>query len=77
IVDTPMVAGMIATEEAKAGLLQVVPMPLHGIMGPEVIAKVLIWLTDVDNSHMTGQTIYVDGGSDVVLRGDNIWDLAQ
>ncbi len=77
IVATPMTADMIATEEARTGLLQVVPMPLHGIMGPEVIAKALIWLTSEDNSHMTGQTIYIDGGSDVVLRGDNIWDLTQ
>ena len=77
IVATPMTAEMIATEEARAGLLQVVPMPLHGIMDPVAIAKALIWLTSVDNTHMTGQTIYIDGGSDVVLRGDNIWDLAQ
>ncbi len=77
IVATPMTAEMIATEEARAGLLQVVPMPLHGIMDPVAIAKALIWLTSEDNTHMTGQTIYIDGGSDVVLRGDNIWDLAQ
>lgn len=77
IVATPMTKDMIATEEAKTGLLQVVPMPLNGIMEPEVIARVLIWLTSVENSHMAGQTIYVDGGSDVMLRGDNIWDLAQ
>jgi NAD(P)-dependent dehydrogenase (short-subunit alcohol dehydrogenase family) len=77
IVDTPMVADMIATEEARKGLLEIVPMPLNGLMKPEVIAKALIWLTSEDNTHMTGQTIYIDGGSDVVLRGDNIWDLAK
>lgn len=73
IVETPMTKDMIATEEAKAGLLQVVPMPLNGIMQPEVIAKALIWIGSEENTHMTGQTIYIDGGSDVVLRGDNIW----
>jgi NAD(P)-dependent dehydrogenase (short-subunit alcohol dehydrogenase family) len=73
IVVTPMTQDMIATEEAKAGLLQIVPMPLNGIMGPEVIAKALIWLAGEENSHMTGQTIYIDGGSDVVLRGEDIW----
>jgi NAD(P)-dependent dehydrogenase (short-subunit alcohol dehydrogenase family) len=77
IVETPMVADMIATEEARKGLLEIVPMPLNGLMKPEVIAKALIWLTSEDNTHMTGQTIYIDGGSDVVLRGDNIWDLAK
>jgi NAD(P)-dependent dehydrogenase (short-subunit alcohol dehydrogenase family) len=77
IVETPMVADMIATEEARKGMLEMVPMPLNGFMKPEVIAKALIWLTSEDNTHMTGQTIYIDGGSDVVLRGDNIWDLAK
>lgn len=73
IVETPMTKDMIATEEAKASLLQVVPMPLNGIMEPKVIAHALIWLGGEDNTHMTGQTIYIDGGSDVVLRGDDIW----
>ena len=77
IVATPMTADMLTTKEAVDGLLQQVPMPLNGIMEAEVIAKALIWLTSEDNTHMTGQTIYIDGGSDVVLRGDNIWDLAK
>jgi len=54
IVETPVTKDMIATDEAKAGLLQVVPMPLNGIMRPEVVAKALIWLGSEDNSHMTG-----------------------
>lgn len=74
IVVTPMVKDMIATEEGRAGLAAVVPMPLNGYMGPEVVADLLVWLTGVSNSHVTGQTIYIDGGSDATLRGDNIWD---
>jgi NAD(P)-dependent dehydrogenase (short-subunit alcohol dehydrogenase family) len=74
IVRTPMVADMISTEEARAGLDQMVPMPLNYYMEPETVAALLIWLTSVENSHVTGQTVYIDGGSDAVLRGDNIWD---
>jgi NAD(P)-dependent dehydrogenase (short-subunit alcohol dehydrogenase family) len=77
IVKTPMVADMIATTEAREGLLKVVPMPLHGFMEPEAVASLLIWLTGTENTHTTGQTIYIDGGSDAVLRGDNIWELAK
>jgi enoyl-[acyl-carrier-protein] reductase (NADH) len=51
-------------------------MPLNYYLEPENVAYLLIWLTSVENTHVTGQTIYIDGGSDVVLRGDNIWDLA-
>ncbi len=77
IVKTPMVADMIATKEARDGLATVVPMPLHGFMEPEAVASLLIWLTSVENTHTTGQTIYIDGGSDAALRGENIWDLAK
>jgi NAD(P)-dependent dehydrogenase (short-subunit alcohol dehydrogenase family) len=74
IVRTPMVEDMIATEEARAGLDQMVPMPLNYYMEPETVAALLVWLTSVENTHVTGQTIYIDGGSDAVLRGDNVWD---
>jgi NAD(P)-dependent dehydrogenase (short-subunit alcohol dehydrogenase family) len=76
IVKTPMVAEMIATKEARDAISAMVPMPLHGYMEPEVVASLLIWLTSPENTHTTGQTIYIDGGSDVALRGENIWDLA-
>ncbi len=36
-----------------------------------------MWLASEANAHVTGQTIYIDGGSEAVLRGDNVWDLAQ
>ena len=52
-------------------------MPLHGFMKAEVVADLLIWLTSEANTHVTGQTIYIDGGSDVAIRGENIWDLAK
>ena len=73
IVKTPMVAEMIATQEGRDGLAKVVPMPLNGYLEPENVADLLIWLTSEANSHVTGQTIYIDGGSDAVIRGDDIW----
>jgi NAD(P)-dependent dehydrogenase (short-subunit alcohol dehydrogenase family) len=76
IVKTPMVADMIATQEARDAISSMVPMPLNGFMEPEVVASLLIWLTSTENTHTTGQTIYIDGGSDAVLRGENIWNQA-
>jgi NAD(P)-dependent dehydrogenase (short-subunit alcohol dehydrogenase family) len=73
IVETPMVAAMIETEEQRAGLLQMVPMPLNGVMAAEVPAHLLAWLVGVENSHLCGQLVFVDGGSDVVIRGDSTW----
>ena len=74
IVKTPMVAEMIATKEGRDGLAKVVPMPLHGYLEPESVADLIIWLASPINTHVTGQTIYIDGGSDAVLRGDEVWE---
>ncbi|MGN8246802.1 SDR family oxidoreductase [Cellulomonas soli] len=73
IVTTPMTAEMIATAEAREHLLTLVPMPLHGIMGPEVPAALHAWLVGETNTHVCGQIVFVDGGSDVVLRGEEGW----
>lgn len=43
----------------------------------ESIANLLIWLTSVENTHCAGQTVYCDGGSDVVLRGEDAWGWAD
>jgi NAD(P)-dependent dehydrogenase (short-subunit alcohol dehydrogenase family) len=75
IVKTPMVDDLAKSPEAKETLRQNVPMPLNGFMEPEVVADLLIWLTNAENTHVTGQTIYIDGGYDITLRGENIWDL--
>lgn len=77
IVRTPMVAEMIATQEGRDALDQQVPMPCNYYLEPENVGHLLAWLTSVENTHTTGQTIYIDGGSDAALRGDNIWDLAE
>ncbi len=73
IVETPMVADMIATEEARTAISQMVPMPLNGFMKPRQVAYLLAWLASEENTHTTGQTIYIDGGSDAAIRGDNVW----
>jgi len=73
IVKTPMVAGMIDTPEAREAISKIVPMPLNGFMEPETVAALLIWLTGIQNTHVTGQTIYIDGGFERIVRGEDIW----
>jgi NAD(P)-dependent dehydrogenase (short-subunit alcohol dehydrogenase family) len=73
IIRTPMVADMIGTPEGAAALAEVVPMPLNGFADPIVCARLLAFLTSVDNTHLCGQVVFVDGGSDVVIRGDSTW----
>lgn len=69
-----MTAAMLATPEGRAMVDAAVPMPLNGHSDAVVIAKLLAWLTSEENTHTTGQTIYIDGGADATLRGDDIWN---
>ena len=77
IVTTTMTEELRATPESVAFLDAVVPMPLNYHQPPESIANLCLWLTSVENSHCAGQTIYCDGGADVVLRGEDAWSWAD
>ena len=50
-----------------------VPMPLHGHARAEQVAPLLGWLAGPENTHVTGQVVFIDGGADAVLRGDRTW----
>lgn len=70
---TPMTQDLLSTDEGKAMVDAAVPMPLNYHQGPEVIAALMAWLASEENTHVTGQTIYIDGGADASIRGDDIW----
>ena len=73
VIRTPMTEPYMATPEGREALLSMVPMPLNGPAGPEVVAHLLSWLVSEQNSHVTGQVISIDGGADVLKRGDDIF----
>lgn len=68
-----MTEGLLATKEGAAMVDASVPMPLNYHQSAESVALLLAWLSSEENTHTTGQTIYVDGGADASLRGDDIW----
>lgn len=73
VVRTPMSEPLFADERMKAIMDRAVPMPLNGYAGPEAIAAALGWLISPENTHMTGQVLYVDGGAEVSLRGPSVF----
>jgi NAD(P)-dependent dehydrogenase (short-subunit alcohol dehydrogenase family) len=73
VVATPMTASLTSTEDKRAALLQMVPMPLGGIFEPRDVAYLLAWLASEENAHLCGQVVFIDGGSDAVMRGDSTW----
>ena len=73
VVETPMTSDLLATKEQRTAMATVVPMPLNGYMGPQAPAELLAWLISPVNTHLCGQVVFIDGGSDVVMRGDATW----
>ncbi len=73
IIITPMTAPLMQTAEAREQLAHMVPMPLGGPAEPIVVARLLAWLASEENTHLAGQTIYIDGGSDVAIRGPHVF----
>jgi NAD(P)-dependent dehydrogenase (short-subunit alcohol dehydrogenase family) len=61
--------------EASAALATSVPMPLVGGDGwiqPSELSELLAWLTSPQNSVMSGQVLFSDGGFELTLRGDDV-----
>ncbi|GAA2032579.1 SDR family oxidoreductase [Agromyces tropicus] len=73
VVETPMTEAYTSTPEAREAILEMVPMPLNGIFRPRDVAYLLAWLTSEENAHLCGQVVFIDGGSDAIIRGDATW----
>ncbi|MBL7255963.1 SDR family oxidoreductase [Paractinoplanes lichenicola] len=75
VIATPMMADSLASAENRRQLESMVPMPLGGIAKAEDVAELLRFLSSVENGHMCGQVVFIDGGADAVMRGDTIFPL--
>ncbi|WP_034661165.1 SDR family oxidoreductase [Cellulomonas sp. KRMCY2] len=73
VVATPLTRGVISTEGGRKAALARAPMPTGGIMMPDVPARLLAWLVSEENTHVSGQVVYIDGGTDAIMRGDSAW----
>jgi NAD(P)-dependent dehydrogenase (short-subunit alcohol dehydrogenase family) len=73
LVRTELLERLFADPDTKERINAGSPMPLGGPYPPAAAAELLAWLTSEENGHMTGQTIFIDGGADVILRGDSTW----
>ncbi|MCZ0982534.1 SDR family oxidoreductase [Streptomyces diastatochromogenes] len=73
VVVTPLTRPMLDDPEMRGLVDKSVPMPLHGHARPEQIAPLIAWLASPENTVVTGQVVFADGGADAVLRGDRTW----
>jgi NAD(P)-dependent dehydrogenase (short-subunit alcohol dehydrogenase family) len=68
VVLTPMTDGLVDDPQMKQVMDAAVPMPLNGYAQPEAPAQLAAWLVSEENTHVTGQVVYVDGGAEATLR---------
>lgn len=72
-IDTPAAAYILSDPDRSAAAARMVPM-LGAYPGrPEQMAAVLAWCVSPENSLMTGQILFVDGGAECVARGERAW----
>ncbi|KTR83598.1 hypothetical protein NS277_08240 [Novosphingobium barchaimii] len=70
---TPMIEPILATEEGRAMLAQVTPIALDRPYGEAIdIAEAASFLLEVETSFIVGQILYVDGGTDALMRPERI-----
>ena len=72
LVATPMTAPLLATDEGRAILSRVVPRAVPDAAVADDIAQLLVFLASPANRYMVGQVPFCDGGTDVLMRGDEI-----
>lgn len=70
-ISTPMIADVVKDEAKLAVLREKAAAPFNGPYAqPSAPAHLMAWLTSEDNSFVTGQVIYIDGGAESLRRPD-------
>ncbi|MBE1514440.1 SDR family oxidoreductase [Nesterenkonia halotolerans] len=69
VIETPMTLAALESEEGRAALDEGAPSPLNGPAAPPAApAALLSWLASEENTHVTGQIIFIDGGAESIRR---------
>lgn len=73
VIETPMTAAALESAEGRAALDAGAPSPLNGPAAPpSAPAALLAWLASAENTHVTGQVVFIDGGAESIRRPDHI-----
>ena len=73
VVRTPMTDALFDDEAMRELMDGAVPMPYGSYADPSDVAEAIAFLASPDTHRVTGQVLFVDGGADAVLRGDDLW----
>lgn len=69
--ETPMLDALLE-DPRSAPAIRALPVPLGRSAPAAEIARAVVFLLDTDASYVHGQLLYVDGGSEAVVRPDQV-----
>ena len=72
-IDTPSAAYILSDPDRSSAMGRMVPMRGAYPGRPEQMAAALGWCVSAENSLMTGQVVFVDGGVECLQRGESSW----
>ena len=72
VVETPMTTPMLQMPDMVKLIGQSNPIAVQGYSKPAEIAELIDFLLGMENHYLCGQIIYIDGGTDAILRPHNI-----
>jgi NAD(P)-dependent dehydrogenase (short-subunit alcohol dehydrogenase family) len=72
-IDTPSAAYILSNPESRARMGQMVPLRGAYPARPDEMAAIIAWCLSGENSLMTGQILFVDGGVECTQRGERSW----
>ena len=71
-VKTPMTLPLLATEEGRAILAASTPIAVPDYADPCELAETLVFLLTMETRYIVGQLLFVDGGTDALMRAGTI-----
>ena len=73
VVDTPAAAWVLSSAEGRAEMARRTPLPTARPARPDQLAALIAWCVGAENSLMTGQVLFADGGLECQARGESAW----
>ena len=70
--DTPAAAYLLEDPQRRAAMAELVPLRTSYPGRPEAAAALLAWLASEENTQMTGQLMFADGGFECRMRPEEI-----
>ena len=71
VVKTPMVKPLLDQPDMVALIKQTNPIAVENYAAPEEIAELICFLLGFENHYLLGQVIFIDGGTDAIMRTED------